>query len=76
MGDLLKLENFKYLWHEVATIDNDTSTLQVYVNKASGELEFVQQNDEGEAIRTVVSVGDSVELLHNIHAVLRVLGKV
>jgi hypothetical protein len=39
-------------WEEVFTTDGPNSTLQVYVNKKTGEIDIVQMNDDNEAIRT------------------------
>lgn len=63
MGDVIRLTD--YLdgeWKEVLALDGDNSTLQVYVNKKTGQAEVVQMNDDNEAIRTVLNPID-VQLL-------------
>lgn len=59
MGKVLRMEDFRYPWKEVLTIDCDCSTLQVYVNERTGETEIVQLNDDGEAIRTTMNASDA-----------------
>lgn len=63
MGDLIRLKDYRYPWREVITVDGNASTLQVYKNTQSGEVDVVQMNDDGETIRTVLTPADA-ELLH------------
>lgn len=46
-------------WRSVFAVDGESSTMYVYVNDISGEVEVVQMNDEGEAIRTTLDATDS-----------------
>ncbi len=62
MGDLIRLADHIYPWKQVYAIDSANSTLQIYMNEGTGELEVVQMNDEGEAIRTCLSTCDSITL--------------
>lgn len=62
MGKLIKLGDYMYKWKQIASFDGSNSTLQIYMNTSSGEIEIVQMNDEGEAIRTCLSTVDSVSL--------------
>lgn len=59
MGEVIKLSDFRDKWQEVLTIDDDSSTLQVYINRGTGEAEIVQMNDDGEAIRTQLDAVDA-----------------
>ena len=73
MGDVIRLADHMYPWKELFKVDSESSTLQVYVNTGTGELEVVQMNDDGEAIRTCLSTVDSVALGAAIaHAHLKV----
>jgi len=62
MGNLIKLDDYKYPWKEAFALDGPNSTLQVYVNERTGEAEIVQMNDDGEAIRTPLSTEDFYQL--------------
>lgn len=55
MGELIVLDLYRQPWRLVLKVDGPESTIQVYANDSTGEVEFVQHNDEGEAIRTVIS---------------------
>lgn len=50
-------------WKEVYSTDGQNSTLQVFVNKKTGEAEVVQMNDDNEAIRTYLSARDLYNLV-------------
>lgn len=63
MGDVIKLDSFKQPWREVLALDSESSSLQVYVNDRTGDVEIVQMNDDGKAIRTQLSRAD-VALLY------------
>ena len=54
MGQVIDIDAYRYPWHEVFTADGPASTLQVYVNVRTGEVEVVQMNDDGEVIRTPI----------------------
>lgn len=54
VGDVIRLEDYKYPWHEVLSVDGPSSTLHVYVDDRTGDVEIVQMNDDGESIRTVL----------------------
>ncbi len=62
MGNVIRLADHIYPWKLSFASDSEHSTLQVYVNERSGEIEVVQMNDEGEAIRTCLNVIDSANL--------------
>lgn len=62
MGTLIRIADHIYPWKLAFASDAEHSTLQVYVNDRTGEIEIVQMNDEGEAIRTCLSVIDSANL--------------
>ena len=59
MGKVIRLDDFRFPWKEVMTVDSDSTTLQVYVNERTGEAEVVQMNDEGEVIRTPLAPVDA-----------------
>lgn len=46
-------------WRQIFATDSESSTLQVYVNDSTGEIEVFQMNDEGEAIRTSLDATDA-----------------
>lgn len=65
MADIVNLSDFKrlqaakafsakYPWHEVYTIDDAHSALQIYVNEQSGDVEIVQADDDGKIVRTTL----------------------
>lgn len=58
-NNVIQISNFFNSWKEVCAFDAETSTLQFYVNKRTGEIEVVQMNDDGEVIRTQLSSHDS-----------------
>lgn len=62
MGKLIHLCDYRYPWTEVLTVDNECSMIQVYTNNQTGEVEFVQMNDDNESIRTVLSAVDAAML--------------
>ena len=62
MGELIFLDNYRQPWRQILKVDTLASTIQVYRNDSTGETEFVQFNDEGEAIRTVISRTETVDL--------------
>ena len=62
MGEVISMQDFRNPWKEVLTIDNDGSTLQIYLNERTGEAEVVQMNDDGETIRTQLSETDAILL--------------
>ena len=66
MGDLIVLDCYRQPWRLVLKVDTPESTIQVYKNGSTGEVEFVQLNDEGEAIRTVISRSDFDRLTASI----------
>jgi len=66
MGDLIRLSDHLNPWREVLTLDGIASTLQIYVNNVTGEIDIVQMNDECEAIRTVISAKDAQALVKAI----------
>lgn len=62
MADIIQLNSFRFPWRETLTVDGESSTLQVYVNQRTGEVEIVQMNDEGESIRTTLDPDDAALL--------------
>lgn len=62
MGEVINLRDRQNPWKEVLTLDAEESTLQVYVNKQTGEAEIFQINDDGEAIRTQLDATDAALL--------------
>ncbi len=62
MGDIIRLADHLYPWKQIFACEGECSTLQVYVNEGTGELEVVQMNDDNEAIRTCLTTVDSVAL--------------
>jgi len=63
MGKLIRLADHIYPWKQLYVHDGEHSTLQVYVNESSGELEIVQLNDDNKAIRTCMSREDAAHLI-------------
>jgi len=57
------LRDYRNEWKEVFTTDGPDSTLQVYVNRRTGEAEIVQQNDDNETIRTTIDIADAQLLI-------------
>lgn len=54
MSNVIQLNEYRFggdSWEEVFATDGPNSTLQVYVNKSTGEVDIVQMNDDNEAIR-------------------------
>lgn len=62
MGEVINLRDFQNPWKEVLTLDAEETTLQVYVNKQTGQAEIFQMNDDGEAIRTQLDATDAALL--------------
>lgn len=62
MGKLIHLDERRDSWKEVLTLDSRSSSLQVYVNQQTGETELVQSNDDGEALRAVLTQEDAALL--------------
>lgn len=74
MGKVVRISDFINKWNEVFVHDGEHSTLQVYRNDGTGELEIVQMNNEGEAIRTCLSTVDSACLIEAIQLISRKRG--
>ena len=71
MGTVVRLDDFRRSpWREALSIKNESSTIQVYVNDETGEVELAQMNDEGEAIRTVLHPLEA-SLLHAVLTTLK-----
>jgi len=66
MGKLIYLDDYRSPYREVLSVDNVSSSLQAFVNDATGEVEVVQANAEGEAITTVLTAGDLARMLSAI----------
>jgi hypothetical protein len=75
MGTVINLRDYQDEWKEVFATDGPNSTLQVYVNKRTGAAEVVQQNDDGETIRTPLDFADTVMLLSTVSLALENKGK-
>lgn len=52
MGEVIRFSDYHYKWKQVFALDAEGSTLHVYVNEGTGEVEVVQMNDDNETIRT------------------------
>ena len=63
MGDVIQLDDYRYPWREVSAVDGTASTLRVYHNASTGELDVVQMNDDDESVRTIVPANEARELL-------------
>ena len=63
MADVVLLDDWREPWKEVFVIDGSNSSLQVFVNKLTGEAELVQVNDDLESVRTCMSTRDLYELV-------------
>jgi len=64
MGKLIYLDDHRRPpYKEVLSVTRGLSHLQAFVNTATGELEIVQSNDEGEAITTLLTADDLTNLL-------------
>lgn len=50
--DIIMLDDHRYPWREIISLKTSRTTLQVYTNTLTGEVEIAQMNDEGESIRT------------------------
>lgn len=77
MGEVINLDLFRAPWKEVLSTDDcngGPSTLQVYANENTGQVEIVQMNDDYEAIRTTLSASD-VSYLAEVLSKLRVADK-
>jgi hypothetical protein len=73
MSNVIQLSEYqREPWEEVFSFDGPNSTLQVYANQKTGEIEVVQMNDDNEAIRTVIS-GLNVD--HLILGLMQAFGK-
>ena len=67
MGKLIYLDDYRRPpYKEVLSVTRGLSHLQAFVNTATGELEVVQSNDEGEAITTVLTPDDLASLLSGL----------
>jgi hypothetical protein len=75
MGDVIQLDEFKFPWKEVFTLDGMASTLQIYANERTGEIEVVQMNDDNEVIRTPISAGDTYQLVDVLTRVKMITNK-
>ena len=77
MGEVINLDLFRAPWKEVLSTDDcngGPSTLQVYVNQNTGQIEIVQMNDDYDAIRTTLSSTD-VSFLFEVLSKLRIADK-
>lgn len=70
MGEVIDIRAYRDEWQEVFTTDGPNSTLQVYVNKRTGEAEVVQQDKDGDTIRTPMDFQDTVMLLSTVSLAL------
>ena len=75
MGDLIKLEDYKFPWREVFASDGPASTLQIYVNDHTGEAEIVQMNDDDMSIRTCVDAEDAAQIAVVLTAIKKAKAK-
>ena len=63
MGKLYHLDDYRFPYREVLSVDRGSSSLQAFVNDRTGEVEVVQANAEGEAITTVLTADDLARML-------------
>ena len=66
MGKLYRLDDYRFPYREVLSVDRGSSHLQAFVNDTNGDLEIVQSNAEGEAITTVLTAADLAHLLSGL----------
>jgi len=71
MNNLIHLSKYIYTWKMLFEHDCENSTLQIYYNESTGEMEIVQMNDEGEMIRTCLGKIDSTNLIHVVGSRLK-----
>lgn len=57
-GKLLKLSDYVQPWKQLLSLDGESSTLMLYGNPKAGSLEFIQQNDANDSIRTTLFQSD------------------
>ena len=50
MGELIRMQDHIFPWHEAFRADGPGTTMQVFVNDRSGEVDVVSSNDDGESI--------------------------
>lgn len=62
MCKVINISDWRQTWREAVTLDSEHSTIQAYVNDATGEVEIVQMNDDGEVIRTTLTKVDALLL--------------
>lgn len=60
MGKVIRLSDYMYRWKEIYSGDFKDSTLQIYMNDGTGEIEIVQSDDSGKVIRTSLTTVDAV----------------
>lgn len=59
MGNVISIDEYRSPWREVFSSDGETTSIQLYMNSRTGEVEIVQTNDDGESIRTVLTSLDA-----------------
>lgn len=63
MGDLIRLADRVHTWREVFRHEGEYSSLRIYVDDISGEIEVFQMNDDSEAIRSCLPPEQSRSLI-------------
>ena len=66
MNNVINMSDYRFEeWHEVMTYENVNSTLQIYINDKTGELDIVQMNDDNEAIYLNGAYGQRIAISPN-----------
>lgn len=63
MGDLIRLADHTETWKRVFELHGASASLQVFVDRSTGDVDIVQVNDEGESITSHLSSPDVESLL-------------
>ncbi len=71
MGDLIRLDDHRHSWKEVFRHVGEHSSLHVYVDPISGEIEVFQLNSENEGVRTCLPATESTGLSEALSSVTR-----
>jgi hypothetical protein len=71
MGKVIKIADYMNQWKLVFSQDNGTNVLQVYMDERTGELEVCQMNDDGEVIRSVLPMVQSVAMFEAMSGALQ-----
>ena len=75
MGEVIRLSDYHYPWTKIFADDSGDSTLEIYTNTGTGQLEVLIYNDEGECCRKVLTTVESVNLYRVIGEAHRKVGR-